>query len=78
MMVRTIMHKASYLQGQSVLVTGATDLVGSNLLKRLLRDGATVRATLQLRPPVVVDDRIEYISADLTNGEDCRRVVAGQ
>jgi len=61
-----------------VLVTGATGLVGTNLVKRLLSQGANVRATLHRRAPTVVDDRIEYINVDLTQGEDCKRAVDGQ
>lgn len=66
------------LNNQHVLVTGATGLVGSNLITRLLSEGATIRATLHRRSPVVVDERIEYIHADLTKREDCRRVVDRQ
>lgn len=67
-----------YLKDQPVLVTGASGLVGSNLIKRLLSEGAIIRATLHKRPPVIVDDGIEYVYADLTRGEDCWRVVEGQ
>ncbi|MBI4529883.1 MAG: NAD-dependent epimerase/dehydratase family protein [Candidatus Latescibacteria bacterium] len=66
------------LRNQPVLVAGATGFVGSNLITRLLSEEATIRATIHRRPPVVVDDRIEYIHADLTKGEDCRRAVEGQ
>jgi len=66
------------LKNEPVLVTGATGLVGTNLIKRLLSEEATVRGTLHRTPPVVVDDRIEYIHADLTKGEDCLRVAEGQ
>ena len=72
------MKRTTPLEGQSVLVAGATGLVGANLTKRLLAEGAEIRATLHSRPPAVVDDRIEYVQADLTKGEDCRRVVEGQ
>lgn len=66
-----------YLEDKKVLAAGATGLIGSNLIKRLLSEGAIVRATLHRREPVVVDDRIEYVKCDLTKGEDCRRVVEG-
>ena len=67
-----------HLKDQPVLVTGATGLVGSNLIPRLLSQGAKVRATLHKRDPVVVDPRIEYVGADLTKGEDCMSTIAGQ
>lgn len=60
-----------------VLVAGATGLIGSNLLKRLLDEGARVRATLHRKQPVIDDPRIEYVRCDLTRGEDCTRAVAG-
>ena len=62
---------------RKVLVTGATGLVGSNLIHRLLAEGANIRATLHDREPVVTDDLIDYTRCDLTKGEDCRRVVEG-
>ena len=63
--------------GIKVLVAGATGLVGSNLVKRILDEGAHVRATLYKRDPVVVDPRIEYISSDLRLAQDCARAVEG-
>lgn len=61
----------------TVLVTGSTGLIGSRLVERLLHEGMEVRATLHTRSPVVVDDRIEYVRADLCRREDCHRVVSG-
>jgi len=66
------------LKNQPVLVTGATGLIGSNLIRRLLSEGAAVRGTLYRRPPAVVDDKIEYIHVDLTKGEDCLRAAEGR
>lgn len=60
-----------------ILVAGASGLIGSNLLLRLLDEGATVRATLHRKDPVIVDSRIEYVRCDLTSGADCRRAVEG-
>ena len=65
------------LKGTKVLVAGASGLVGSNLLKRLLDEGATVRATLHRKEPVIADKRIEYVRCDLTRPEDCGRAVQG-
>jgi GDP-L-fucose synthase len=69
-------YAADFYKGQPVLVTGATGLIGSNLIRRLLAEGATVRATRHRAAPPVHHDALEYVSCDLTHSEDCRRVVA--
>jgi GDP-L-fucose synthase len=66
------------LEGRPVLVTGASGLVGTHLVRRLLAEGARVRATVHHRPPAVADPRIKYVRADLTLVDDCRRVVEGR
>jgi len=60
-----------------VLVAGGTGFVGVNLIRRLLALGARVTATLHLREPVLVDDRITYIRGDLRRQEDCAAAVRG-
>jgi len=60
-----------------ILVTGATGLIGSNLLERLLKEGATLRATLHRREPAIRHPLVEYLQCDLTRAEDCRRAVEG-
>lgn len=60
-----------------ILVTGATGLIGSHLLERLLKEGATLRATLHQRDPVIKGPGVDYIQCDLTRAEDCRRAVEG-
>ena len=64
-------------KNRNVLVAGASGFVGANLVRRLLKLGANVRATLHEAPPVIVDDRIDYRRCDLQNAEDCREVVRG-
>ncbi len=65
------------LSGTKVLVAGGTGFVGVNLINRLLSVGANVRATIHRKAPVITDERIEYIRCDLTNMEDCKKVVDG-
>lgn len=64
-------------EGKSVLVAGGAGFVGVNLIKRLLKCGANVTATLHKKPVVIDDGRIKYIRCDLTKGEDCQRAVEG-
>lgn len=68
---------SAYFHGKKVLVAGGNGLIGSNLLTRLLVEGANVRATVHRNRPQVLDPRIEYLSLDLTKGEDCHRAVEG-
>lgn len=63
--------------GARVLITGATGLIGCNLIPRLLAEGAAVRATLFRSPAIIPDTRVEYVPVDLTRAEDCARVVQG-
>ncbi len=65
----------SWLEGRHVLVAGGSGFVGTNLIRRLLELGATVRATLHERPSQLTEGRIEYIRADLTSTEDCQSVM---
>ncbi len=64
-------------KGKNILVTGATGLVGINLLKKLAGSGATVRAVQHLRRPVVKAGNIGYTRGDLTRREDCDKAVRG-
>ena len=64
-----------FYQDKKVLVAGGSGLIGSHTIEELLHRGAQVRATIHSKEPVIKDDRIEYIQCDLTQREDCARVV---
>ncbi|MBS3903036.1 MAG: NAD-dependent epimerase/dehydratase family protein [Anaplasmataceae bacterium] len=71
------MANLDFLKDKKVLVTGATGFLGSNVMEELLKSGAKLRGTVHEKPIVIKDDRIEYLSADLTLAADCERAVAG-
>lgn len=66
-----------FYKGKVVLVTGGTGFVGTHFVQRLLEEGAKVRVTVHKRPPIIKDERIETVSADLTNPGDCLAAVKG-
>lgn len=67
---------ARTLSGAKVLVAGGTGFVGVNLTNRLLSLGTNVRATVHRKASVIHDESIQYVKCDLTNMEDCRKVVS--
>ena len=51
--------------------------MGVHIVDELLKQGAKVRVPVHKRPPIIGDERIETLHADLTNQEDCLAVVKG-
>lgn len=66
-----------FYKGKKVLVAGATGMIGSHVLEELLKHDACIRGTMHKRDPIVINEKIEYLSCDLTNKEDCARAVQG-
>jgi len=64
-------------KGAKVLVAGGSGFIGTNIIKRLLNEGTSVRATIHRKDPVIHDDRIEYIKCELTSMDDCKKVIDG-
>jgi GDP-L-fucose synthase len=58
-----------------ILVAGATGLIGSHLTRRLLAEGAKVRATHLRRDVAIKHASLETMRVDLTRGENCRKAV---
>jgi GDP-L-fucose synthase len=65
------------LNGANVLVAGGTGFIGTNLVLRLLAEGANVRSTRHLSDPKIDEPDVEYIQGDLTIMEDCKTAVDG-
>jgi GDP-L-fucose synthase len=66
------------LKNSKVLVTGAAGFIGTNLIKRLVGEGAEVTGTLFKRRPQETIDGVKYINVDLTKDEDCISACRGQ
>lgn len=70
------------LQASRFLVTGGAGFIGSNLVRRLLADGHSVRvldnfATGRRENLVGLARDVELIEGDLRNADDVRRAVSG-
>jgi nucleoside-diphosphate-sugar epimerase len=58
--------------GKTVLVAGASGLVGTAAVERFLADGAEVIAVSRRRPEVDSDRSFRHLSLDLTDADACR------
>lgn len=65
------------LTGSKILIAGGTGFIGGALIDRLLRDGATVRATHFQRAANKSHPRLEWLQADLRDQTACAAAVAG-
>jgi len=65
---------ADYYKSKNILVTGSSGFVGANLITRLLSLGANITATLHEQPEVIKNKEINYITCDLRNPKDCKKV----
>lgn len=64
-----------FFKNRTVLVTGATGFIGTNLIRRLLDHEANLRAVVYKKEPKIKYDQVDYVNADLTNKNDCLKVT---
>ena len=65
----------TFYKGKNVLVAGGSGFVGSHFVLQLLEQGAKVRVPTHVRAMELQDPRIEIVKGDLTNPEDCLRML---
>lgn len=59
------------------MVTGGAGFIATNLLLRLLEEGAQVRATIHQKPLQISTENIETLNADLRDLNACQNAVDG-
>lgn len=64
-------------EGKKIVIAGGAGFLGTNFSKVLAEQGAKVLATTHKRAPQYEHKNITYVEADLTNPEECKKVVAG-
>jgi GDP-L-fucose synthase len=67
----------SYFSNKNVLVAGAAGLLGHASVKRLLAEGAHVRATQHNRPVKITHKNLEIVNCDFFDTEQCNKVLDG-
>ena len=68
----------SFYKGKKVLVTGAAGITGQAAIRRLLDEGAYVRATIYKNRTIEIDHpNLEIVQCDLMKHEDCMKVLEG-
>lgn len=65
----------NFFRGKKILVAGGAGFVGTNLILKLLENGANVRATTHKKPPQIKSSTVEWMKADLTKKSDCKKVT---
>ena len=68
----------SFYKGKKVLVTGAAGIAGHSAVKRLLKEGANVRAvTFNTRKLSIEHPNLEVVKYDLMEHKNCMKALEG-
>jgi dihydroflavonol-4-reductase len=72
-------HGTPLLQGADCLVTGCTGLVGNNVTRMLVAQGARVRTLVRgtTQSPALAGLAVDHVMGDVTDGEAVRHAVSG-
>ena len=67
------------INNKTIFLAGSTGLVGMSILNYLLNNfsNISIRATWNNTQPSIIDERITYIQANLTDRKACQKAVAG-
>lgn len=66
----------SYYKNKKILVTGGGGIVGQNITKRLLDDGALVTATYYNNRKInIIDNNLKTIYCDFMDMNQCRKII---
>ncbi len=67
------------LEEEVIFLAGATGLAGTSLIKAILATcpSVRIRGVYHRTEPFFRDERLEYVKADLTRREECRRAIRG-
>ena len=70
--------ESSFFKDKKVVVTGGSGFIGTHYISELLKRGAKVKTHTHEKSLQIQDNRIEIIeNIDLTNLDDCFKLVAG-
>ncbi|MDN5701505.1 MAG: SDR family NAD(P)-dependent oxidoreductase, partial [Micrococcales bacterium] len=64
-------------KGRTVLVTGASGMLGESVARRLLRQGWTVRVLQRGQAPIALEDGVEQVLGSITDMETVQRALDG-
>ena len=64
----------NFYKSKNILVTGGAGFVGTNLIERLVSLGANVKASLHRNNPIKKNEKVEYISCDLIDSNQCNEI----